>query len=94
MIYPPVSADVLAGRVVRDGTQETLANVIVEAFHANSDKPVRVVKTDARGRFSFRLPSGSYVLQFSLLGYDRVRQPVENKRGGGKELEVGLSLGT
>jgi hypothetical protein len=84
----------LAGKVVRDGTEEALANVIVEAFHPSSDRSLRVGKTDASGRFRFSLAPGSYVLQFSLLGYDRVRQPVENNGSGRPEIEVGLPLGT
>lgn len=94
LIYPTVTAGILAGTVVRDGTQEALANVIVEAFRPNEDEPFRVKKTDSMGRFWFGVAPGSYVLQFSLLGYDRVRQPVENNGSGGAPIEVGLPLGT
>ena len=89
-----VQASVLAGKVVRNGTQEALANVIVEAFRPNSDRPLRVSKTDSNGRFRFSLPPGNYVLQFSLLGYDRVRQPVEYNVSGRLGVEVGLPPGT
>lgn len=94
LIYPSITAGVLTGRVVRDGTQEALANVIVEAFRPNDDKPFQVKKTDSMGRFRFSVGPGSYVLQFSLLGYDRVRQPVDNHGSGGPPIEVGLPLGT
>ena len=94
LIYPSVQAGVLAGKVVRNGTQEALANVIVEAFRPNSDRPLRVSKTDSNGRFRFSLPPGNYVLQFSLLGYDRVRQPVEYNVSGRLGVEVGLPPGT
>lgn len=94
LIYPSVAAGVLAGKVVRDGTREAPADVIVEAFRPNSDRPLRISKTDSNGRFRFSLPPGSYVLQFSLLGYDRVRQPVENNGSGRPEVDVGLPLGT
>jgi Carboxypeptidase regulatory-like domain len=94
LIYPPVTAGVLAGKVVRDGTQEPLRNVIVEVFRPNADKPFRAAKTDSNGHFQFTVPLGSYVLQFSLLGYDRVRQPVEYTGSGQPQVEVGLPLGT
>lgn len=94
LIYPEVEAPSLWGRVVRDGTQEALSGVIVEVLLPNSDKMVRMVMTNDKGQFRFALPQGSYVLQFSLLGFDRVRQPVQTKGSRGQQLEVGLPLGT
>ena len=94
LIYPSVAAGVLAGKAVRDGTQEALADVIVEVYRPNTDRPLRISKTGSNGRFRFNLPPGIYVLQFSLLGYDRVRQPVEINGSGRPEIDVGLPLGT
>ena len=94
LIYPEVDAPGLWGRVVRDGTQEVLSGVIVEVLLPNSDKKIRMVMTNDKGQFRFALPKGSYVLQFSLLGFDRVRQPIRTKGSRGQQLEVGLPLGT
>ena len=94
LIYPEVDAQGLWGRVVRDGTQEALSGVIVEVLLPTSDKMVRMVMTNDKGQFRFALPQGSYVLQFSRLGFDRVRQPVQTRGLTGQQLEVGLPLGT
>lgn len=94
LIYPEVEVPGLWGRVVRDGTQEGLPGVIVEVFLPNSDKMVRKGMTNNKGHFRFALPQGSYVLQFSKLGFDRVRQPVQTNRLRGQQLELGLPLGT
>lgn len=94
LIYPQVDIQGLRGRVVRDGTQEPLAGVIVEVLLPSSDKRIRVARTGANGQFRFTVPPGSYVLQFSLLGFDRVRQPVQTDKSRGERFEVGLPLGT
>ena len=70
------------------------AGVIVEVLLPSSDKRIRVARTGANGQFRFTVPPGSYVLQFSLLGFDRVRQPVQTDKSRGERFEVGLPLGT
>lgn len=94
IVYPQVEVEGVRGRVVRSGTEEALPGVIVEVLLPNSGKRVRVATTGANGQFRFALPEGSYVLQFSLLGFDRVRQPVQTNKSRGQQLEVGLPLGT
>ncbi len=94
MIYPSVKVRAAAGKVVREATQEPLSNVIVEVFNVTERKPVRVGRTDHEGRFRFKLAPGSYILQFSLFGYDRVRQPITISASGSPEIVLDLPLGT
>ena len=93
-IYPSIKVRAAVGRVVRSGSQEALSNVIVEVFTVTDQKPVRVGGTDHEGRFRFKLAPGSYVLQFSLFGYDRVRQPITISASGSPEILLDLPLGT
>ena len=94
MIYPTAKVSMVAGVVVRDGTTEVLQGVIVEVFILHGDKALRISKTDQSGRFRFDLRPGAYILQFSFVGYDRVRQPIELTSSAPKTIEVGLPLGT
>ncbi|MCX6610984.1 MAG: carboxypeptidase regulatory-like domain-containing protein [Acidobacteria bacterium] len=94
LLYPAVEAPDLTGEVFREGSHELLTNVIVEVFSQGKDRSIRRGKTNDKGQFKFALPEGAYMLQFSLLGYDRVRQPVDVKRTAKMRLEIGLPLGT
>ena len=94
LIYPSVEAPELAGEVYREGTRELLSNLIVDAFSSGKDRSIRQTKTNGKGQFKFALPAGMYTLQFSLIGFDRVRQPVDVKGSAKTKLEIGLPLGT
>ena len=94
LIYPLMETPELAGEVYREGTRELLSNVIVDVFSPGRDGSIRRTKTNGKGQFKFALPAGAYTLQFSLLGFDRVRQPVTVKGSAKTRLGVGLPLGT
>src|SRR5437879_2795176 len=70
--YPREVVGVVAGFVVRDGTDEMLQRVQVKAFRIGGKAPLAVRMTDRRGRFRFDVKPGEYRLRFFLLGFDIV----------------------
>jgi outer membrane receptor protein involved in Fe transport len=61
------------------------ANVIVKGASIG-------VNTDIDGKYSFSIPAGNYIIQFSFVGYENIEMPFTIK--GGENLVINKTLGS
>jgi hypothetical protein len=78
----------ITGVVVDARTGRPLSGVLVSI----EGQPISV-STDAEGRFRLAVPPGPYMIALSLVGYARVRQPVEVSAREAPPLTIQLSEG-
>jgi hypothetical protein len=79
----------VTGMVVDARTGRALSGVVVSV----EGQPLSI-ETDAEGRFRLSLPPGKYVLAVSLVGYARLRHPLEVTASDSPPLMLLLSEGT
>ena len=78
---------------VTDGTRGLLPGVTVEASGPTLTTP-RVTVTDGDGGYAFTaLPPGSYVVTFSLAGFERLERDAELTAGLTATVDAELRLG-
>lgn len=75
----------ISGKVV-DETGNTLPGASIKGNTSNA-----VIATDASGRFSMRVPSGSTMLGFSYIGYENYSYPIA---GSQSNLNIVLKVST
>src|SRR5437868_5819015 len=80
----------LTGVVVDDGTGAPIEGALVQVHQTG-----RSTTTDPAGHFAFKsLPSGSYDLSVSVVGYILVKRTVDLTSGQSASLVIALAAGT
>ena len=83
----------IAGRV-SDGTGGVLPGASVEVAGADAPMRPQVAVTDGDGRYAFpALPPGSYIVTFTLPGFERAERDVELAAGFTATVDVTLNVG-